>query len=107
MRLGREGALKAGNQLVVATEVEGDVNALGPGGAPFVVEPRRREAGVRLEGDIGQCIPPPKAERFVECLERLVQLVPGHRGPCSVEISMKRAASTSHASRSTSTRVHG
>ena len=43
------------------------------------------EAGVRLECDIGQCIPPPKAERLVECLERLVQLVRGHRGACSVE----------------------
>ena len=85
VRLGRDGALKVGNQLVVATEDEGQVNALGPGGAPLVVEPRRREAGVPLECDIGQCIPPPEAERLVECLQRLVQLVRGHRGACSVE----------------------
>ncbi len=43
-RLGRDGALKIGNQLVVATEGEGHVDALRPGGAPLVVEPRRRQS---------------------------------------------------------------
>ena len=53
VRLGRDGTFKAGNQLVVATESEGDVDALGPRDAPLVIESRRREVGVRLECDIG------------------------------------------------------
>jgi hypothetical protein len=53
MRLGRDSALKVGNQRVVVAEGEGQVNALGPGGAPLIIEPRRRQAGVRLKCDIG------------------------------------------------------
>ena len=85
VRLGRDGSLKVGNQPVVATEGEGQVDALGTGGAPLVVEPRRRQAGVPLERDIGECIPPPQAECLVERLQCLVRLVRGHRGACNVE----------------------
>ena len=76
-RLGRDGSLKVGNQLVVASEHERHVDALGPGGAPLVVEPRRSRACVPLECEIGQRVAAPQSERLVVCPQRLVQLLPG------------------------------
>ena len=64
----------------MAAEREGHVDALGPGGAPLVVQPRRRRASVPLERDVGQRVTSPEAERLVERLQRLVELVRGDRG---------------------------
>ena len=67
-RLGRDPALQIGDELVVAAESKGHVDALHPGGTALVVELRRRRASVPLERDVGQCITSPEAERLVEGL---------------------------------------
>ena len=78
-RLGRDPALQIGDELVVASESKGHVDALRPGGAPLVVQLRRRRASVPLERDVGERITSPEAERLVERLQRLVELG-GDRG---------------------------
>ena len=66
-------------------EGERHVEALRPRGAALVVEPRRCRAGIRLERDVGQRVASPKAERLVECLQRLVELVCGDGGARGAE----------------------
>jgi hypothetical protein len=63
----------------VAAQGERQVDALRPHRAPLVVESCRRSAGIALECDIRQCIAPPKAERPIESVQRLVEVAGGNR----------------------------
>ena len=79
-RVGRDRALQIGDQLVVAAESKGHVDALRPGGAPLIVQPRCRKASVPLEHDVAERITAPQVERLVEGPKRLLALVGGDRG---------------------------
>ena len=80
-RLGCDRALQLRDQLVVAAERKGDVDALRSRGAALVVQPRRRRAGVALERDVRQRRAAPQAERLVEPVQRCIELVRCRRRP--------------------------
>ncbi len=85
----------------MAAECKGHVDALRPGGAPLVVQPRRRRASVPLERDVGRArhLARGRAPRRRPSAPRRARRRP--RSALCRRSSAKRAASKSQASRST------